>query len=326
MITLIPYSYDNLLFILDYRGTTQYYYLDEQEDGVYVSGSDLLCYYHWNDSVMNVELKLENELMDFQAKHLKVCWNELLTTVSQLPHKQQETISLDSIADGCFFSFTVHIGSYINSPFIVTLSSNHHSQLVYLPLGSISFNKRVIAYGEAAEVNDSFTVVLDEPRSTFSVFLEGKRLGYDYVEDFGEPAWGNHSFKLRTNEPLERTLSVHKKEDLSSHFTCMREVDTNEIMEQITWFVYSIQSFLHHHLLPLSYLSYCYTQSCKWVSFHLSLSITIRLQIITNSFLLVFLSHLSFSILILPSYNLSIHHFHLIKSLQILILAVLFVL
>ena len=82
------------------------------------------------------------------------------------------------------------------SPFTLHLQSDHHS-CSYDSIQGIQLDgAQPLLYGDACTERDVLTFFIDSPQDNFHAFLEGRRIGYSYLEDFGTPAWRDHRMPL----------------------------------------------------------------------------------------------------------------------------------
>ena len=250
------------LLILDYGHYSEYYTLCFEEDGSFSSSDVLTGLYDKSAGTIEIELKLNNEIMSIVATNIKRIWKTSFMMDDGLGKKQGWVeYNLDRLARGLLV-FSVNVSDVL-TPFILTITQDHQNQLKFIPMGSVSYKKRMIAYGEAAEQNDCYTVILDESRSMFSVFLEGQRMSNNYVEFFSIPAW-KEAFVYRNGE-MERVLSVAKKNDLESGFSFMREVTSTEMIEELSKILYCVNCYIQGKSLPQSFLQQAYNQTVKMV-------------------------------------------------------------
>lgn len=250
------------LLVLDYGPYSEYYMLYFEEDGSFSSSDVLTGIYDKATGKMEIELKLNNEIMRVIATNIKELWKSSFMIHDGVAKKQGWLeYTLDDLAHGLLV-FSMNVSDLL-TPFILTITQCNQNQLKFIPMGSISYKKRMIAYGEAAEQNDCYTIILDESRSMFSVFLEGQRMSNNYVEYFGIPAW-KEAFVYRNGE-MERTLAVAKKNDLGSVFTFMREVTSTEMIEVLSSILYCVNCFIQGENLPQSFLQQAYYQTVKMV-------------------------------------------------------------
>ena len=101
---------------------------------------------------------------------------------------------------GCF-AFDVSCLTVNLSPFTFHLQSTEHS-CAYDSIKGVKVDDHPsVLYGDACTENDTLSFFLDAPRDSFHAFLEGTRIGYTYLEDFGTPAWKEQRM------PLHNTLT-----------------------------------------------------------------------------------------------------------------------
>lgn len=96
---------------------------------------------------------------------------------------------------GCL-AFDITCLSVNLSPFTLRLQSDRHA-CSYDSIQGIQLDgEKPLLYGDACTEHDVLTFFIDSPQDRFHAFLEGRRIGYSYLEDFGTPAWRAHSMPL----------------------------------------------------------------------------------------------------------------------------------
>lgn len=96
---------------------------------------------------------------------------------------------------GCL-AFDITCLSVNLSPFTLRLRSDRHA-CSYDSIQGIQLDgEKPLLYGDACTEHDVLTFFIDSPQDRFHAFLEGRRIGYSYLEDFGTPAWRAHSMPL----------------------------------------------------------------------------------------------------------------------------------
>ena len=266
----IALSRDYSLLILDYLHHNIRYPLVQDSEGNFICEDLLFGYYDDETEQLCVEVKLGSELMNLSASPLEKTWKQgsMSSSIFSNNHNWIE-FDLTQHANTGLFSFSVNVSTHSPIPFRFSIASvDHLSQLLYMPVGSLSCNKKIIAYGEASELYDTYNIILDQPRQAFSVFLEGKRMSFDYVENFGKPSIDVSSF-LQTgkeNKSSKKTIQVTKWGDLSSQFTYMRKCAGEEIMNVMQLVISCFHQLSSHRPLPSFYLDFAYTQTVKLVS------------------------------------------------------------
>lgn len=96
---------------------------------------------------------------------------------------------------GCL-AFDITCLSVNLSPFTLRLQSDRHA-CSYDSIQGIQLDgEKPLLYGDACTEHDVLTFFIDSPQDRFHAFLEGRRIGYSYLEDFGTPAWRAHPMPL----------------------------------------------------------------------------------------------------------------------------------
>ena len=204
----------------------------------------------------------------------------------------------ESVCDGCLYlSVTERCiveGSHTlilqgkDSP-ITSFSDANDTSVKYNPVFGITTKPGGlhIIYGDAAQNNDNFGIVIDIARSSFRVICDTIRIGHEYIEDYGDSL--KQHLRIRNMTSLTASLNVSPSSQLflEDNGCYLREIPSLETMTELSAISDIAFAYLENRPLPSWFLHEAYQRTKHWVGEE-RMTLISRLLLDMSSFVHVF--------------------------------------
>lgn len=122
-----------------------------------------------------------------------------------------------------------------------------------------------LLYGDVAQSDDNYGIIIDSSRSSFRVFCDTVRLGHEYIEDYGDTL--KRHIQIRNMSSLTASLSIHPLSQLLLEDNCgyLREITSLETLKELNSISSIASAYLKNDPLPSWFLHDAYQHTRHWV-------------------------------------------------------------